>query len=50
MDQVFEQDTVMNRFCDAHYVDLARTILSRDDQSEEAFLGAQAILLLNGLL
>lgn len=50
MDQPFQNDPALSRFCDPHHVDLATQILNRDDQSEEEFLGAQAILLLNGCL
>ena len=50
MEQHFEQDANLNTFQDPALVDVAKQILSKADQSEAEFLGAQAVLLMNGLI
>lgn len=38
------------RFCDDDVIRQAWEVLQRDEQTEEAFLGAQGVLMLCGLL
>jgi hypothetical protein len=43
-------DSILERFCDESIIEKAQAVLRQDEQSEEAFLGAQGVLLLCGLL
>jgi hypothetical protein len=43
-------DSFLDRFCDETVLEKAQAVLRQDEQSEEAFLGAQGVLLLCGLL
>jgi hypothetical protein len=43
-------ERLFNGFCDNEVIEEAQAVLCQDEQSEEAFLGAQGILLLAGLL
>jgi hypothetical protein len=49
-DTPFTQAGVFDIYQSPKLVMAAEAILDQDDQTEEAFLGAQAVLLLNGLL
>lgn len=43
-------DQLIEHFSGNAWVKAARTILSKENQSEEEFLGAQAVLMVNGML
>ncbi|MGE0201073.1 MAG: hypothetical protein AB7P76_08905 [Candidatus Melainabacteria bacterium] len=43
-------DVLRQRYGSEKALNEARKVLERDEQSEEAFLGAQAVLLLNGII
>jgi hypothetical protein len=49
-DTPFTQAGVFDIYQSPKLVMAAEAILDQDDQSEEAFLGAQGVLLLNGLI
>ena len=49
-DSPFSKDKVFDLYQSPKLVLAANAILGQPDQSEEAFLGAQAVLLLNGLI
>jgi aerobic-type carbon monoxide dehydrogenase small subunit (CoxS/CutS family) len=44
------QDVLQAKYCQDDVIHQAKEVLQRDEQSEEAFLGAQGVLLLCGLL
>ncbi len=50
MSQFDHADILTEKFSNDRMLTVARETLSSGEQSEEAFLGAQGILLLNGLL
>ena len=41
---------LLERYCHEDIVKQAREVLQQDEQSEEAFLGAQGVLMLCGLI
>jgi hypothetical protein len=43
-------DNILDRFCDEDILEKAQAVLRQDEQSEEAFLGAQGVLFLRGLI
>lgn len=45
-----KRDILSEKYCSEDALQHAKEVLQRDEQSEEAFLGAQGILLLNGLI
>jgi hypothetical protein len=45
-----KQDILNDRFGNSKALLKAKAVLESDEQSEEAFLGAQAVLLLQGLI
>lgn len=45
-----DKDILVEKYCSKEQLHCAFTVLNRLEQSEEAFLGAQAILMLNGVL
>ena len=47
---VKERDILRDRYCSEELLKQARELLLQDEQSEEAFLGAQGVLLLHGLI
>jgi hypothetical protein len=47
---VKQRDTLRERYCSEELLNQARELLQKDEQSEEAFLGAQGVLLLHGLI
>lgn len=49
MDEVFEPLQELKAYQNARMVLAAQHILARPDQSEEAFLGARLVLMINGL-
>ncbi len=46
----FVNDASFHAFTQPTMIRQAQDLLTREDQTEEGFLGAQAILLINGLL
>jgi hypothetical protein len=50
MERHFEQDALMEKCLRGDMLKAATHILSQDRQSEEAFLGAQLVLMLHGKL
>ena len=49
-DSPFHRDNAFDLYHSPKLILAASSILDQDDQTEEAFLGAQAVLLLNGLI
>lgn len=45
-----DKDILSDRFCNPNALSKAREILKDENISEEAFLGAQGVLMINGLL
>ncbi|MEB3286774.1 MAG: hypothetical protein VKJ04_04670 [Vampirovibrionales bacterium] len=45
-----KKDILKERFGSSHALGFAKNVLESDEQSEEAFLGAQAVLMLQGLI
>jgi len=45
-----KRDALQEKFGSEEALQQARRLLQLDDQSEDAFLGAQAVLLLQGLI
>lgn len=45
-----QQDILREKYCNNDVLKRAVEVLHSDDQTEEAFLGAQGILLLHGLI
>jgi hypothetical protein len=45
-----KRDILREKYGNEDSLKLARDVLQKEEQSEEAFLGAQGILLLHGLL
>jgi predicted kinase len=45
-----KRDILRERYCSEDVLRKAKEVLQKDEQSEEAFLGAQGILLLHGLI
>lgn len=43
-------DVLAEKFCNDEILQVAKLLLGKPDQSEEEFLGAQGVLLINGLL
>lgn len=43
-------DVLTEKFCNDEILQVAKLLLGRPDQTEEEFLGAQGVLLINGLL
>ncbi len=50
MTQFDHADILTEKFNNNRMLTVAKEVLAEGEQSEEAFLGAQGILLLNGLL
>ncbi len=50
MSQFDHADVLSEKFTNNRMLSIAKEVLSDNEQSEEAFLGAQGNLLLNGLL
>ena len=50
MHDLYKDDHFSKRFATDDMINAAKDILNEAEQTEEAFLGAQAVLLLNGLL
>ena len=51
MNQWFKKrDVLQEKYGNAEALQMARQLLQLEEQSEDAFLGAQAVLLLQGLL
>ena len=51
MDSLFEQDAVLEKYQDPCYLEAAKAMLKHEASlSDEAMLGAKAVLLLNGCL
>jgi hypothetical protein len=46
----YKSELLGDRFCDDDVIRQAWDVLHRDEQTEEAFLGAQGVLMLCGLL
>ncbi|HEY9745603.1 MAG TPA: hypothetical protein V6C99_05245 [Oculatellaceae cyanobacterium] len=47
---VKQRDMLREKYCNEELLRQARELLQKEDQSEEAFLGAQGVLLLHGLI
>lgn len=45
-----QQADVLSKYADDKYLHVAKNLLQAKEQSEEAYLGAKAILMLNGLI
>jgi hypothetical protein len=45
-----KRDVLQEKYGNAEALQIARQLLHLEEQSEDAFLGAQAVLLLQGLL
>lgn len=45
-----KRDILSEKYCSEDSLKRAKEVLHKDDQSEEAFLGAQGVLLLHGLI
>lgn len=45
-----KRDILKEKYCSEDALNKAEQLLRADDQSEEAFLGAQGVLLLQGLI
>lgn len=45
-----KQRDILREYCSDELLNQARELLAKDDQSEEAFLGAQGVLMLHGLI
>lgn len=45
-----KRDVLQEKYCNEEALQQARQMLQLDEQSEDAFLGAQAVLMLQGLL
>lgn len=45
-----KRDMLREKYCSEDSLQQARELLQKDEQTEEAFLGAQAVLLLQGFL
>lgn len=45
-----KRDILREKYCSEDALKNACEVLQRDEQSEEAFLGAQGVLLLHGLI
>lgn len=45
-----KKDTLRDLYCSEETLIKARELLQSDEQTEEAFLGAQGILMLHGLI
>lgn len=45
-----KRDVLREKYCSEDALSQAKELLQKDEQTEEAFLGAQGILLLHGLL
>ncbi|MDX2084352.1 MAG: hypothetical protein SFZ03_03070 [Candidatus Melainabacteria bacterium] len=50
MDQEFEQDMLLGKFCSDSMLNVAHHLLCKKDQTEEEFIGSQIVLFLNGQL
>jgi len=50
LERHIEDDLLSAKYMSEAMVQAARDILGQHEQTEDAFLGAQAVLLLNGLL
>jgi len=44
------RDVLHEKYCSEEALNQAKELLQRDEQSEEAFLGAQGVLMLQGML
>ncbi|MCE3234947.1 MAG: hypothetical protein K0Q50_1127 [Vampirovibrio sp.] len=45
-----KRDVLREKYCSEDALKQAKELLQKDEQTEEAFLGAQGILLLHGLI
>lgn len=45
-----KRDVLREKYCSEDALKQAKELLQKDEQTEEAFLGAQGILILHGLL
>ncbi len=50
MNKTSNTDDLLKKYMENRYLDVAKETLTATDQSEEAFLGAKAILLMHGIL
>ena len=47
---VKQRDVLREKYCSEEALNQAKELLQKDEQSEAAFLGAQGVLLLHGLI
>ncbi len=50
MNKTTNTDDILKKYLDDRFLNVAKETLVATDQSEEAFLGAKAILLMHGIL